>query len=160
VSAGINALEKNNIAEKGNLHGSERVVQKNSEKITLVAASTTNRQSVMLDVQSSSVESSKVVSQHCNSASGGDGDVVPNANGRLHIQNFKQQNNFHSRSTVSRLRAAVFQNRPRNLRGNRIGSIVPGTKPKPQWCPAGLTHTQKRRVQRLQAIEIKEKQKL
>ena len=125
-------MENNNIAEKGSLHGSERDVQKNSEKITLVAASTTNRQSLMLDMQSSSAESSKVMSQYCNSASGGDGDVVPNANRRLHIQNFKQQNNFHSRSTVSRLRAAVFQNRPRNLGGNRIGSVVAGTKPKPQ----------------------------
>jgi hypothetical protein len=125
-----------------------------------VAASTTNRQSVMLDMQSNCADSSKVMSQHCNSASGGDGDVVSNANRRLHIQNFKQQNNFHSRSTVSRLRAALFQNRPRNLGGNRIGSIVPGTKPKPQWCPAGFTHTQKRRVQRLRAIEIKKKQKL
>jgi hypothetical protein len=46
------------------------------------------------------------------------------------------------------------------LGGRRIKSVSPGTDPKPQWCPAGLTHTQKRRVRRLQAIEIKEEQKL
>jgi hypothetical protein len=33
---------------------------------------------------------------------------------------------------------------------------MPGTKPEPQWCPTGLTHAQKRRVQRLRASEIRE----
>lgn len=40
---------------------------------------------------------------------------------------------------------------PRFMEGSRMRSVASGTKPKPQWCPAGLTHTQKRRVQRLRA---------
>jgi hypothetical protein len=39
---------------------------------------------------------------------------------------------------------------------SRIMSVAPGTKPGPQWCPAGLTHTQKWRVQRLRTLEIKQ----
>jgi hypothetical protein len=35
-------------------------------------------------------------------------------------------------------------------------SVAPGTKPAPQWCPTGLTHAQKRRVQGLRALELKE----
>jgi hypothetical protein len=35
-------------------------------------------------------------------------------------------------------------------------SVAPGTKPASQWCPTGLTRTQKRRVQRLRALEINE----
>jgi hypothetical protein len=51
---------------------------------------------------------------------------------------------------------AVHQYRPKNQGGTRIKSVAPGTKPEPQWCPKGLTHTQKRRVQRLQALIIQE----
>lgn len=40
--------------------------------------------------------------------------------------------------------------------GSNIKSVASGTKPAPQWCPKGLTHTQKRRVQRLRTLEIKE----
>ena len=43
------------------------------------------------------------------------------------------------------------------LGGTKIRSVAPGTKPRPQWCPRGLTHTQKQRVQRLRASEIREK---
>ena len=53
---------------------------------------------------------------------------------------------------------AGYQHKLGNLVGNRIKSVAPGTKPKPQWCPAGLTHTQKQRVQWLWALEIKEEQ--
>jgi hypothetical protein len=53
-------------------------------------------------------------------------------------------------------RTAVCQYRPRNSGSTRIKSVAPGTKPGHQWCPTGLTHTQKRRVQRLRASEIKE----
>jgi hypothetical protein len=35
---------------------------------------------------------------------------------------------------------------------------MPGTKLEPQWCPTGLTHAQKRRVQRLRASEIREEE--
>jgi hypothetical protein len=37
-----------------------------------------------------------------------------------------------------------------------IKSVASGTKPGPQWCPKGLTHTRKRRVQRLRALVIQE----
>ncbi|KAJ1259172.1 hypothetical protein BS78_10G133800 [Paspalum vaginatum] len=53
---------------------------------------------------------------------------------------------------------ARCQHRPRNLGGSKIMSVAPGTQPKPRWCPGGLTHTQKRRVQRLRALEIREEQ--
>jgi hypothetical protein len=33
-------------------------------------------------------------------------------------------------------------------------SVAPGTKPASQWCPTGLTRTQKRRVKWLRALEI------
>jgi hypothetical protein len=46
--------------------------------------------------------------------------------------------------------------RPKYSGSSRIMSVAPGTKPGPQWCPAGLTHTQKRRVQRLRALEIRQ----
>jgi hypothetical protein len=48
------------------------------------------------------------------------------------------------------------QYRPRYSGGNMIKSVAPGTKPGSQWCLMGLTHTQKRRVQRLRALEIRE----
>ena len=35
----------------------------------------------------------------------------------------------------------------RNSGGSRIRSVALGTKPKLRWCPTGLMHTQKRRVQ-------------
>jgi hypothetical protein len=53
-------------------------------------------------------------------------------------------------------RVAVWQYRPRFSGGRMIRSVAPGTKPGPQWCPAGLTHTQKWRVQRLRTLEIRE----
>ena len=66
---------------------------------------------------------------------------------------------WRSSSAKDRLSAptkiAVHQYRPRDSRGSRINSVAPGTKPEPRWCPTGLTHTQKRRVQRLRALEIK-----
>ena len=44
--------------------------------------------------------------------------------------------------------------RPSFLGGSRIGSVASGTKPKPQWCPAGLTHTQKRQVWRPKEVKM------
>jgi len=46
----------------------------------------------------------------------------------------------------------VRRDMPSNSGGSK--SVAPGTKPEPQWCPRGLNHTQKRRVQRLRALEI------
>jgi hypothetical protein len=39
------------------------------------------------------------------------------------------------------------------------GSVTPGTDRFPQWCPSGLNHTQKRRVQRLRTMGILEGKK-
>ena len=50
----------------------------------------------------------------------------------------------------------VQRYRPKDSGGSRIKSVALGTKPGPRWCPTGLSHTQKRRVQRLQVLEIKE----
>jgi hypothetical protein len=50
----------------------------------------------------------------------------------------------------------VRQYRPKNSGGSRTMSVAPSTKPRPQWCSTGLTHTQKRRVQRLRVSEIRE----
>jgi hypothetical protein len=67
-----------------------------------------------------------------------------------------QRNIFSAKDSIFSPRTAVHQHRPENFGDNKIMSVSPGTKPGPQWCPAGLTHTQKRRVQRLRASEIKE----
>jgi hypothetical protein len=64
---------------------------------------------------------------------------------------------FSAKEKLFALQTAVSQYRPRNSGGSMIKSVAPGTKPRPQWCPTGLTHTQKRRVQRLRALKIMEK---
>jgi hypothetical protein len=51
-----------------------------------------------------------------------------------------------------RPKAAVWQYRPKNSGGSRSISVAPGIEPGPK----GLTHTQKRRVQRLRALVIQE----
>jgi hypothetical protein len=43
--------------------------------------------------------------------------------------------------------------------GIKAKNVAPRTKPKPRWCPSGLTRMQCRRVQKLRANEIKEKEK-
>jgi hypothetical protein len=53
-------------------------------------------------------------------------------------------------------RTAGTQYRSRNSVGNKIKSVALGTKPGPRWCPAGITPTQKRWLQRLRASEIRE----
>ena len=68
-----------------------------------------------------------------------------------------QQKVFSAKYREFAPKTAVRQYRPGNSGGSRIMSVAPGTKPGPQWCPTGLTHTQKRRVQRLRAMEIKDK---
>jgi hypothetical protein len=67
-----------------------------------------------------------------------------------------QKRVFSAKQIIFSPRTAICQYRPRNSGGTRIKSVAPGTKPRPRWCPTGLTHTQKRRVQRLRASEIKE----
>jgi hypothetical protein len=68
----------------------------------------------------------------------------------------KQRKILSVRDKIFTPKATVCKYRPRNLGDSRIKSVGPRTKPRPQWCPTGLTHTQKRRVQRLRASEIKE----
>jgi hypothetical protein len=68
---------------------------------------------------------------------------------------FDRQRMFSAKAKIFASRTTVLY-RPRNSGGNIIKSIAPEIKPRPQWCPKGLTHTQKRRVQRLRALEIKE----
>jgi hypothetical protein len=66
-----------------------------------------------------------------------------------------QKRMFSAKAKIFASRTTV-QYRLRNLGGNIIRSIAPGIKPRYQWCPAGLTPTQKRRLQRLRASEIRE----
>ena len=47
---------------------------------------------------------------------------------------------------------------PDSAEQRREGNIAPGTTPKPRWCPAGLTHTQRRRLQRLRTLKLREEQ--
>ena len=67
-----------------------------------------------------------------------------------------QQIGISARDKIFAIKAEVRQYRRRDSGGNRIKSAAPETKPRPRWCPTGLTHTQKRRVQRLRAFEMKE----
>jgi hypothetical protein len=67
-----------------------------------------------------------------------------------------QKRVFSAKQIIFSPQTVVCQYRLRNSGGTRIKSVTPGTKPGPRWCPTGLTHTQKRRVQRLRASEIKE----
>jgi hypothetical protein len=62
-----------------------------------------------------------------------------------------------ARGRIFSPKTAVRHYRPRCSGGSIIKSVAPGTKPGPQWCPTGLTPTQKRRVQRLRVLEIKGK---
>jgi hypothetical protein len=54
-----------------------------------------------------------------------------------------QQRVFSAKEKISVPQTALCQYRPRNSGGTKIKSIAPGTKPRPRWCPTGLTHTQK-----------------
>jgi hypothetical protein len=69
-----------------------------------------------------------------------------------------QQKTFSAKYIEFATKTTVCQYRPRYSGGSMIKLVEPGTKtkPRPQWCPTGLTHTQKRRVQRLRASEIKQ----
>jgi hypothetical protein len=59
---------------------------------------------------------------------------------------------FSARDRMFAQRTSAHQYIPRYSGGNMFKSVVPGT-----WCPPGFTPTQKRRVQRLQALETREK---
>jgi hypothetical protein len=69
---------------------------------------------------------------------------------------FSQERIFSAKNKLSTQKIIVLCYKPRNSGGNKIKSVAPRTKPEPQWCPTGLTHTQKRRVQRLRVLEIRE----
>jgi hypothetical protein len=68
---------------------------------------------------------------------------------------YDQQMVLSARDKIFAPKATVCKYRPRNLGGNGK-SVAHGTKPGPQWCPTGLTHAQKRRIQRLRALLIRE----
>jgi hypothetical protein len=54
---------------------------------------------------------------------------------------FDQQMVLSNRDKIFAPKATVCKYRPRNLGDSRIKSVGPRTKPRPQWCPTGLTHT-------------------
>jgi DNA gyrase/topoisomerase IV subunit A len=56
---------------------------------------------------------------------------------------------FSAKEKIFSPQTAARHYRLRNSGGSMSKSPKPGTKLEPQWCPSGLTHTQKRRVQRL-----------
>jgi hypothetical protein len=87
--------------------------------------------------------------QYVNSSSGGSQKT-----GLVGVLNRRRYFSAKDKSFVPEV--AVPWYRSENSGGCRIRSVMPGTKPDPQWCPAGLTHTQKRRVQRLRALIIQE----
>jgi hypothetical protein len=67
-----------------------------------------------------------------------------------------QQKIFSAKEKLFAPGTTVSQYRLRNLGGNGIKSVAHGTKPGPQWCSTGITPTQKRRLHRLRASEIRE----
>jgi hypothetical protein len=93
--------------------------------------------------------SASTPAQRWNSRSGGNRRVAAS-------DVFDQHRLFLAKEIMFAPQASVSQYTPRNSGGNGIMSVAPGTKPGPRWCPIGLSHTQKRRVQRLRALEIKE----
>ena len=85
------------------------------------------------------------------------GNSTSTGSQKIKAGNVADQKRFSSaRGRRCAPRNAVCHYRPRNSGGNIIISVAPGTKSEPQWCPSGLTPTQKRRVQRLRASEIRE----
>jgi hypothetical protein len=68
----------------------------------------------------------------------------------------EQRNIFSAKDTAFAPRTYERQYRPKFFRNSKIMSVAPGTKPGPRWCPTGLSHTQKRRVQRLRTLAIRE----
>jgi hypothetical protein len=93
--------------------------------------------------------SASTPAQRWNSRSGGNRRVAAS-------DVFDQHRLFLAKEKIFAPQASVSQYTPRNSGGNGIMSVAPDTKPGPRWCPIGLSHTQKRRVQRLRALEIKE----
>jgi hypothetical protein len=93
--------------------------------------------------------SASTPAQRWNSRSGGNRRVAAR-------DVFDQHRLFLAKEKMFAPQASVSQYMPKNSGGNRIMSVAPGTKPGPRWCPIGLSHTQKRRVQRLRALEIRE----
>jgi hypothetical protein len=53
---------------------------------------------------------------------------------------FDRQRMFSAKAKIFASRTTVLY-RMRNSGGNIIKSIAPEIKPRPQWCPKGLTHT-------------------
>jgi hypothetical protein len=64
--------------------------------------------------------------------------------------------NVFDQHRVFSAKQRILQYMPKNLGGSMTKAVAPETKPGSQWCPMGLTRTQKRHVQRLRALEIGE----
>jgi hypothetical protein len=67
-----------------------------------------------------------------------------------------QQKVFSAKYREFAPKTTVREYTPRYTWGSVIKPVAPITKPGSQWCPTGLTHTQKRRVQRLRTLEMRE----
>ena len=90
---------------------------------------------------------------------GGDSQVVPNQF-PLAFGSFDQEGSPSINGGQKSAARVASQQRinvhvPRSTHSG-IKSLAPGTQPGHRWCPLGLTHTQKPRVQRLRAQELQE----
>jgi hypothetical protein len=128
-------------------------------KNRLVASSSTNttKKSESASIHAVSARFCRKVVKSTTSTTTQCSDSTNNAGHKIIGSNvFEQQRVFLAKQRIYTQRTTVCQYMPRNSGGSQIKSVEPGTKPRPQWCPVGLTHTQKRRVQRLRVSEIRE----
>ena len=65
------------------------------------------------------------------------------------------QRGVSARDKIFAIKAEVRQYMPRDSGVTELSQLHQRLT-RPRWCPTGLTHTQKRRVQRLRAFEMKE----
>jgi hypothetical protein len=128
-------------------------------KNILVASSSTNttKKSESASIHAVSASFCRKVVKSSTSTSTGCCDSTSRSSQKIIASDvFDQHRLFLAKEKMFAPQASVNQYTPRNSGGNGIMSVAPGTKPGPRWCPIGLSHTQKRRVQRLRALEIKE----
>jgi hypothetical protein len=124
---------------------------------TLAAFSSTSKKTESASIHAVQASLCPTVVKSTTSTTTQCSDSTNNAGHKIIGSNvFEQQIVFSAKQRIYTQRTTVCQYMPRNSGGSRIKSVEPGTKPRPQWCPVGLTHTQKRRVQRLRVSEIRE----
>jgi hypothetical protein len=124
---------------------------------TLAALSSTSKKTESASIHAVQASLCPTVVKSTTSTTTQCSDSTNNAGHKIIGSNvFEQQRVFSAKQRIYTQRTTVCQYMPRNSGGSRIKSVEPGTKPRPQWCPVGLTHTQKRRVQRLRVSEIRE----